>query len=293
MNFELAPWMPCVNCNAPMIVQNTLFDSYYEQEDIVCNECNKKIDFDEQIEKAIDLNLMNNNTFQLLGLPSKIFKIIIKPEERKTLKFSAFGIPEDARIVYVNYTPQNGNGFPVQIHGNTPYIDFPQQEVTLFPLSFPGETKGDLEVSLFIMWSENKETEVKYLIDGFHQYNISKYEDMIIPLNIALESYITNTLFRYFEQTWNSKVANRLIKKLEYSYIVNSILEDMAEVNGWIKISKQLRKKLTALLELRNQIAHTGKSDSPIDKNLANDIIKTVVLAYHYCRLINQAIEEE
>lgn len=292
-NFNIDPWIPCINCHAPMTVNNLLFDNYYFNIDIICPTCRKKIDFTSQLEKCIDLNFMNNNMFQLLGLSSKILRILIKPEERKTINFEVFGIPKGSRIVYINYTSQNGIGHPIQIHGNTPYIDLPQNEVTLYPLPFPNAEKKDLDVSIFIMWSEHKNTEIKYLIDGFHYYNIDKYDEMIIPLNIAIESYITNILFQHFENIWNTKVADRLIKKFEYSYILNSILDDLSDVNDWIKLSKDTRKDLINLLELRNQLAHSGKLKNPISKEDANQILKSVILAYHFCRIINQTINKK
>jgi len=289
-HFNIDPWIPCINCNAPMTVNNGLFDNYYFNTETICLNCNKEIDFILQLERSIDLNLMNNNMFQLLGLPSKIFNVTIKQEERKKIKFNCFGIPLDSRIVYINYTSQNGNGQPVQIHGNTPYVDLPQNEVTLYPLPFPSSGKGELEVLVFIMWSENTDTIIKYLIDGFNQYNLGKYDEMIIPLNIAIESYLTNIIFKHFEDTWDTKIANRLIEKLEYNYILNNILADLTSVNKWIKISKELRKDLTTLLQLRNQIAHSGQTKKAISKEDANQILKSVILAYHFCRIVNQEL---
>ena len=119
-----------------------------------------------------------------------------------------------------------------------PYIDFPQKEVALYPLPFPNNLKGESEILISIMWSEHKNTEIKYLIDGFHQYNLNKYDEMIIPLNIAIESYITNILFKHFKKIWDTNVAKRLITTLDYSYIINKLLEDLASSNNWIKIPK-------------------------------------------------------
>lgn len=290
-HFDIDPWIPCINCNAPMIINDTLFDNYYSNIDIVCSNCNKKINFILQLERSIDLNLMNNNMFQLLGLPSKIFNIKIQPRERKNIKFIELGIPIDSRIVYINYTSQNGNGHAIQIHGNIPYYDFPQNEVVLYPLPFNQSEESELEVSIFVMWSDNKDTVIKYLIDGFHYYNINKYNEMIIPLNIAIESYITNTLFKYFEKIMNTKVSDRLIYKLEYSYILNKMLDDLVDSNGWIKLSKDIRKNLNTLLELRNQLAHSGKVNDEITKEKANEILKSVILTYHFCRIINSSIK--
>lgn len=290
-HFNVDPWMPCIKCNAPMTVNNSLFDNFYFDKDITCPSCSNNIDFSAQLEKSIDLNFMNNNTYQLLGLPSKGITIKIKSEERKIIKFSDYGIPEDSRIVFINYTSQNGVAHPVQIHGNMPYIDFPQKEVALYPLPFPNSLKEESEVLIYIMWSENKNTEIKYLIDGFHQYNLNKYDEMIIPLNIAIESYITNIIFKHFEKIWDTNVAKRLIKPLDYSYIINNLLKDLASANNWIEISKDLRKDLTNLFELRNQVAHSGKTDKIIEKNDANKIVKSVLLAYHYSRIINETID--
>lgn len=290
-HFDIDPWIPCINCNAPMIINDTLFDNYYNNIDIVCSNCNTKIDFILQLERSINLNFMNNNMFQLIGLPSKIFNIKIQPRERKNIKFNELGISIDSRIVYINYTSQNGNAHAIQIHGNIPYYDFPQNEVVLYPLPFNQSEESELEVSIFVMWSDNKDTVIKYLIDGFHYYNINKYNEMIIPLNIAIESYITNTLFKYFEKIMNTKVSDRLIYKLEYSYILNKMLDDLADSNGWIKLSKDIRKNLNTLLELRNQLAHSGKVNDEITKEKANEILKSVILTYHFCRIINSSIK--
>lgn len=290
-HFDIDPWIPCINCNAPMLINDALFDSYYNNIDIVCSKCNKKVDFILQLKKSIDLNLMNTNMFQLLGLPSKILNIKIQPRERKNIKFDELGIPTDSRIVYINYTSQNGNGHVVQIHGNIPYYDFPQNEVALYPLSFKESEESELEISIFVIWSDNKDTVIKYLIDGFHYYNIDKYNEMIIPLNIAIESYITNTLFKYFEKIMNTKISDKLINKLEYSYILNKILDDLTDLNDWIKLPKDIRKNLITLLELRNQLAHSGKVNDEITKEKANEILYSVILTYHFCRIINLSIK--
>jgi len=238
--FDIDPWIPCSLCKAPMLVTNELFDKFFNNEKFRCIRCMNNIDIEEQIEYAIELNLMNNGLYHLLGLPSKIYTVILQKEKSKTINFSDFGIPEEAIIVYINYTTQNTDVSTVQVHGNVPYVNLPQKEVTLYPIPMSEKVENEIETSIMIMWSDNKDVEIKYLLDAINYFNMQKYDEMIIPLNIAIEAYITSVLFRHFQIVWNDKVASRLINSLDYSYILKKLLPDLVYANSWIELSKDL-----------------------------------------------------
>ena len=150
--------------------------------------------------KAIDLNMFNA-TFDLLGLPSKIFTIELVKNERKHIDFRDFGIPEGSRIVFLNYTPSGGL-FPVQLHGNEPREALPQNEVVLYGVPSPDFAGDKVDVNVYVKWSDHNDVVIKYLIDGIHQFNSEQYEEMVIPLNIAVETSISNMVYQHVKSTW-------------------------------------------------------------------------------------------
>lgn len=284
MNDKVAPWVPCLECNVPLEVNNSLFDSFFKS-NFLCFKCHSPIEIEPLIKRAIHMNRMMNGVFNLLGLSSKRIKFTLDKNKVTVLNFTDNGIPEDSRIVWINYTTQGGGLCAVQIHGNTPFMSLPQKEVALYPVPI-GEAKEKSEVIAFVMWSEDDESYMKYLIDAINHYNHKSYTECITPLNIAIETLLKNVLFKHFSDVWDSKVANRMMNTLDYGYILNKLYPDMIEANRWIVLPKNVRKNLTNLLEYRNQIVHSGKLEKSIDKDELVDIMTSVFIAYHFCRKV-------
>lgn len=283
---ELSPWVPCLNCNVPLYVDNSLFDSFFSQDSYECYKCHCSIDVEPLIKRAIDMNFMNNGVFNLLGLPSKLIPFTLKQNQVTILNFIDHGLPKDAQIVWINYTSQGGDLVPIQMHGNTPFTAFPKNEVAIYPAAFGKQKESESKAIAFIMWSEHEEAHISFIIDAIDHYNHGRYPESITPLNIAIETLLKNVLFNHFSETWSEKVAERMMGALDYGFILNKLLPDLIEANAWIALPKEIRKNLTNLLEYRNQIVHSGELKKELEKSELVNIMTSVLLAYHFCRKV-------
>lgn len=121
---NIAPWVPCEKCSAPIVVKSIYIEKYFKDEPISCTKCNSAIDWWKTIQHAIKENFMLNQAFSTLEAKTNLIDLHLEPNTRTKIKLSESGIPSDARILYINYTPQGGGLFPIEIHGNVPISSF-------------------------------------------------------------------------------------------------------------------------------------------------------------------------
>ena len=291
---NVKPWVICPKCNAPLTVENKDYENYFNNEIKICDRCNEQIDWWLTILKTIKINLMSNQVFSTLGLPSKIITIKIKANEKIKLKFADHDIPTTARILYVNYTPQGGSLFPIEIHGNIPYRRSPLNEITLFPVPISNDVDvlDSTEVSVFVTWinEQTEEAPLLNLVDAFEAYSLKNYTDPIVPANIAVEFKINYILTEILTRVINKrkKVDDFLTSAATYSYQLNIILPLITNLKNIPPLSKDIIGLLDRLRRLRNQIAHTGKTENEITKNDIAELLSAAVFGYYYTLFIEK-----
>ena len=98
------------------------------------------------------------------------------------IELQRVGIPEDAAILQVGYTPQGGGVFPIELHGNTPLRRIAGTTLRLLGMPMEGAGTHSSRVVISTVWVPNRqEAGWPYLLDGFDAIVSRNYDRVIVP----------------------------------------------------------------------------------------------------------------
>lgn len=200
---------------------------------------------------AFNTTLTNFN-FQhiLLECPSKITQITLEPDKIYNLDLSTE--IKNGRLLYINYTVEKGNLFPIELHRNSPMNNEYNTIKNLYPyLSDITESPQPTNVTILYVYApENIVNDIsfKQISEAFQCYFNNKYVDSIIKLQIAAEFILGKFLSNYGN------------KYKRYSYFENlkTNLNEIITQNSFLPCPQFLIDSLDAMRDKRNDIIHEG-----------------------------------
>lgn len=292
---KIAPWIPCTNCNAPIVVETNQIDNYFNNNINRCSSCNSNIDWWQATRNAIRNNFMLNQAFSVIGANSKIIEITLKPESRTCIKLSDHEIPINARVLYVNYTPQGGGLFPLEMHGNVPHRRILGDEIWLYPAVLSKDkVVSETKVTVMITWIAHGEDEIELLsiTDAFDSYSNNQFLDSIIPANVAVESAISKLLSNYISKVVaKNRTEDFLTNAATYSSQLNVVLPLIVSMKGLPEMPDSIRGLLNKLRDYRNQIAHNGVTKRKLTKEDTADVLCASLFGLRYLSLIGLQLD--
>jgi len=295
MNFDIAPWIPCCKCNAPIVVDSSNYKKYFYNDPIMCTGCNSHIDWWEIVRRAIKDNLFENQVFATLGAESKIIAIYLEPEKKVKINLSEHGIPPDARILYINYTPQGGDLFPIEMHGNIPHRRGHRNEIVVYPVPFSNSNGGSrTKVSVMVTWINHSPDEVSLIniTDSFEYYSNGHYQDCIVPANVSVESALSKLLTSYISKIASkNRTENFLTNDATYSSQLNVVLPMIVKFHKAPTLTDTIRGQLNKLRGFRNDIAHNGTTKKELNKDDTADVLCAALFGLNYIYLIDEIIK--
>ncbi len=286
---NIAPWVPCTNCSAPIMVESVYIEKYFKAEPISCPNCKSEIDWWVTIQQSIREKKLNL-AFSILEAKTNLINLQLVPEQRTRVKLSENGIPPDARVLYMNYTPQEGGLFPIEIHGNVPHRRIIGDEIWVYPIPISNNNSvSTTKVSVMITWVKHSLNEISLLniTDAFEAYSINQYQDSIIPANVAVESALSKLLSKYISDIVSKKGTDNFLKNTAtYSSQLNIVLPLIVATKGLTLLPDNIRGLLNRLRDLRNQIAHEGNTKNELTKTDTADILCAALFGLKYIALI-------
>ena len=291
---NISPWIPCTNCNAPIIVENTFIYNYFNNKPILCTNCGFSLNWFKAVNQAIRKNFMLNQAFSVLEANTKIIEIYLKQGTRTCINFLDNGIPKESRILYINYTPQGGNLYPLEIHGNVPHRRILTEEIWLYPASSSNnQTTSETKVNVMISWIENSEDEIEFIniVDAFEAYSNNQYLDSVVPANVAVESALAKLLNTFISNYVSNKHTDNFLKDAAtYSYQLNVVLPLIVKLKNLPVLPDNIRGNLNNLRDYRNQIAHTGKTKDVLTKENIADALCAALFGLKYISYIHDKL---
>lgn len=291
--FEVTPWVRCSTCGAPVTFAPERIADCFKSLPLTCPSCNASLDWWSISCREIEDNFMHNQAFVFVGARTGIFKFTLQSGKRFTYRFSNFGIPIDAKILYVNYTPNGGGLFPTEIHGNVPTRKFISDEVTIFPVPFGAEAPTDTEVNAMVSWvptSQNDES-LRSLVDAFEAYANGSYPLMIVPANVAVESALSRLLSEFLNRFVAKKRAEDFLENAAtYGHQLNVLLPIITSLLKLAPLPDYVRGSLNKLRSCRNQLAHSGVLKQQIDKHAAAQLLCGSLFGLHYVRYLESQL---
>jgi len=293
----------CDKCSFNIEFDQYKHFAYYFFSKIYCNNCKQIIDLYKIYLNLISRNFLLVDALACIGANNTTFVIKIKKHEEFCLEFSKFGIPENAKIFFVSYTPQ-GPIMPVECRFNNPtFYKSYGNKIQIYPkpiFEFYDKHKNEtpdfndeVEVCVVVAWIKNDIDDFSFmnLVEAFENYLLFNFEKAIIPANVAVESSLSAFIFNKLSNiVGNSRTEDFLQSAATYSYQLNVLLPVIANYEKFNAIPNEIRGKLNELRSLRNNIAHKGKLPSKITKEKCAELICSALFGYKYIQLISNKI---
>lgn len=290
---EIAPWVRCPRCGAPMTIQDAYTVAYFDKAPVRCPACSAELDWWATILREVRENFMMNQAFGPVGAQSVVFRIALRPGERTQYKLSDHGLPPDARILYVNYTPE-GPLFPVELHGNVPTRRAVRNETTLWPVPplNPADARPT-EVNVLVSWVPHSQLDASWgsLVDAFEAYASGTYHSTVVPANVAVEAALSVFLFEYLGRYAASDSVKRFLDDAAtYSHQLNVVLPLVSAQGGAPGLPDHIRGHLNRLRRLRNQIAHDGKPETSLSQAETAELLCAALFGFRYVGLVQSRL---
>ena len=292
---NISPWIPCCNCNAPVIVEKAYTENYFNNEPFKCKKCGFNIDWWKIVNRAIRENFMLNQAFSVLEAKTNIIEVILRPNTQECINLIDNGIPKASRILYVNYTPQNSGGlFPLEIHGNVPHRRLLTDKIWLYPANLSKKQEvTDTKVSVLITWIEHTVYDKDFinLVDAFEAYSNDRLIESIIPANVAVESALAKLLSTIISKYVSGKKTKEFLSNnATYSSQLNVLLPLIINLNNLPILSDNIKGQLNKLRKYRNELAHDGKIENQLSKDDVADLLSTALFGFKYILFIKNKI---
>lgn len=287
--FDIAPWVRCPSCGAPIQIEEGLFERFFSSISIQCPSCKQPLDWWQTAFREVSENFMFNQAFSLISARSKIFRVILQPGKRTSYRLTDFGIPPDAKVLYVNYTP-SGSLFPAELHGNVATAKTSRQVVYLWPVPLGNDqVPSETEVSVFVTWVPHSQLDDswKNIVTAFEAYVASDYAATVVPANVAVELALSIMLNNYLPQYVGKERTKSFLKDAAtYSHQLNVVLPLLVGLLKLPPLPEQIRGFLNSLRGLRNDIAHLGTTEKPIGKEQCAELLCAALFGFQYVRLL-------
>jgi hypothetical protein len=118
----------------------------------------------------------------------------IEADKYHEIHLNTVGIPAEATVLQVGYTPQGGEGgavFPIELHGNVPQRRIVRNVLRLLGramLSGDGTLGSVCPVSIWVVWvHQEKEDAWPYVVSAFEAFIDRHYDRVIVPAQSAVE----------------------------------------------------------------------------------------------------------
>lgn len=279
-------WIYCRHCSRRLPHYDGFIQDYFRGLTIKCGYCKAELDRWDELLRTVQNNSFSHEAFAAVGAEETVIEIVLRRNEAFPLKLSDAGVPPDARIVHINYTP-NGHLFPLEMHGNVPTRHVIRNEIFLYP--WPARVDEDKlatgKVTVFVTWLKQPATGESWdnLLAAFDAYTRDAFNSTLIPANVAVESALARLmkdLLRGVDR--NDRVERFLTEAATYSYQLNIVLPLVAGYAGIRPMPDHLRQHLNRLRKLRNEMAHDGKSRHSLTKAQAAELVTAALFGVRY-----------
>lgn len=294
---HLPPMLFCPECKKAFALSDELTIAYFKKDKIICDQCKNSIDWWKFILNTVQENFLSSFALMPIGAQSLATNITLTPHKKTTIKFSDFNIPPNAKILFINYTPIGDHKclFPLEIHGNVPMRHRIPNEISLYPMSWD-ENKyptSSNDVSVWVSWVPHTPDDESWenLVNAFEVFTQNRFDAVIIPSNVAVESKLTHFIKGFLKPFADEKVIKRFLSEgAVYSYQLNVLLPMIISLKGLPMLQDHIRGHLNSLRKLRNQLAHDGKLAASLTKTEAAEMLCAALFGFRYLKFIDDEL---
>lgn len=292
--FTMANAGSCPKCTYVFPAIEDAAPTYFEQGYVTCSECQAQADlWDVVLRRALAFASLPMCIIALGGRQTS-FTRKIEADKYHEIDLAEVGIPADATVLQVGYTPQVDEGgavFPIEWHGNVPQRRIVGNVLRLIGragLSGNGTLGSMCPVSIWVLWvPQQKEEGWSYVVGAFDAFMNRHYDRVIVPaqsaLEISLMPVVRELLLRHASV---DNVNGFMGDRLTFGNAINVILPFLCAQAGLRKLPDKIRGSLNKLRDLRNDIVHEGTGGKSITAQQAAEGLCAAVFGFEYVRYV-------
>lgn len=285
---QISPIVTCPSCGGLLTVSSQNVVNHLWGIPNICRACRATLDWWQITRHAINDNFLGHDALGFAGAQTKLFIVELRPQERTVYRFSDHGIPLGAKVLHINYTPQGGGLFPLEIIGNVPTRRVQLDEVVLYPAPLGNSPLEPTRVAVLATWippDDELDESWQSLYDAFEAFTVDKYLSVIVPANVAVESSLRRLMVTLLNGTVGRKrIDDFLDNAATYGHQLNVLLPVFAEAMHFPQLSREIVGFLNRLRSIRNNLAHGGGTKLPPGRKEVADLLSAALFAFHYIR---------
>jgi hypothetical protein len=270
--------------------------AYFRQGYIECNECKTRADLWKVVlARVLTKPSVPSFALEQLGATRTRFMHTIEADKYHEIPLETVGIPTDAMILQVGYTPQGGEGgavFPIELHGNVPQRRIVGNVLRLLGrpmVSGDGTVGSACPVSIWVLWVHQQPTESgwPYLLAAFDAFVHGHDDRVIVPAQSVVEITLMPVVRELFERHSTAKYVSALMgDRLTFGHVINIILPFMCAQAELPQLPAPIQSSLNKLKKLRNDLVHSGKRSTAIMPSEAGEALCAAVFGFEFVRYV-------
>ena len=283
----------CDACNRVLPPLETIAADFFDNNYVCCSKCGSKVDLWQTVRMVARDGLNGLWGLQSLGAKNTFFTFSLAPDETKTIDLAEFGLPTDAVILSVIYTPNGSGCFPVEIHGNDARRRDSLRRFQVFGRPFK-EPAGSIPVATSVCWTDQRGDPDAWvmLADALQAAASEHYSRVLVPAHSAFEIGLSHLLKDVFcRQASKDDVKRFMTDSLSASAALNVVLPYVCSSAKVPLLRDEIRGHLNRLRKLRNDVVHEGFGEGDLDKAEIRELLCAAVFGFEYIRCIRTKLE--
>jgi hypothetical protein len=280
----------CKNCLFTLPVLDRLAPDYFEGRPIVCENCHESIDLWD-----CTLSQFRTPEVPFLGLISagstqSGFLFDLAAGESRELDLTEHGVPADALILDISFTPQGGNCLPLMVHANRAYIRTVGTKFWVYGRPILDCTSEPGRISARVVWvkKDNDSPSGSYLLDALDAAAGRRWSNVVLSSYIAFEvtlmPLVTKSMRKFVSK---KRVENLLPNEISSSSAWNVLLPILLAANSVPAAPEPVSDALNSARKLRNRIVHEGLSEPEVNENAAGNALCASLFGLAYLRYVS------
>jgi hypothetical protein len=228
-----------------------------------------------------------------VGARETFFDITLEAGSIKEIDLTQHGIPEDAVLLGIIFTPQGANCFPLLMHDNLVSMRSLKTKFHVYGLeTSKGERAGSIEVSVAWVGMGDNTISWSYLLDAFESMASHRWRSVILPSYAAFEIALSPLVLTGLRKHVSKSVVDSFKgeKSFSSSAALNVLLPILCKEASLPLLPEVIRGRLNELRRLRNDMVHEGVENADVSQEVAGESLCASVFGLEYLRFIRSRL---
>jgi len=301
--FTLDTAVHCPKCQAMFPPSEENFASYFAQgEKQRCPSCKSQLNWWAMVVDALASGFLGLQ-FAPIRAQATYAQVVMQPGTQASLDLGPLGVPDTARVLYVNYTPgppvpkdAEGTLMPLEIHSNTPDRQVSaKRPLALFPMPLGGAPPDQQPVSVLIVWVDQAslgipEAALLTAVEALHQ---GRYPEAIVSATAAVEVSLEPLLSDFLETFADSTSTREFLRRSNLAGQSDVLLPMVCGALGASPLPPDPAKAFRELRRLRNKAAHEGHLPDGTTRQQLAEAVASAIFAVEHIHIVGQLAVSE